>query len=506
MKFLNNLKHVAFAVLPLIVVVAVVDLFVFDIGNLLHFFIGAGALIIGETIVLVSIEESVVKMGALVAYSSRRRYGMVMVLLFALIFGVLSTMAEPDMQVLAGETNLLGVAVPRFVFVLIAGTGVGLFCSLGVFRTSLKLPIWVIMFIFYGAVIVLSFFTSSDKAAFAFDAGSASTGVVAAPFLIALCSGVGARRIGGGKEASFGLIGVTSIGPVLAVIMLLIFTRPGSASGVSLFNFNNVFASAAVSVFLAILPMVIVFFAFELCFFKISKQENVNILLSTGMLFVGLFLMISGLEFGFVGVGKNLGIALADRKLWFIVLLLASSFGFFFTFAEPAVRVLGGQVEETTRGNIKSKFVVLSIGVSMIVSAAISVLCVVLNWNISIVLVCILGFALALMAFAPPVFVAVAFDSGGVALGPTSTSFLFPMILGLSQSFGVASAFGTLALLGLVPCVVLQILGVVYAIKTKSILPAISARRRRAMLGVDKYSEIEKLEKNLRAKYGKEKK
>lgn len=502
MKFLNNLKNVSFAVLPLVLVVAIIDLFVFDIGNLFDFLIGAAALIVGETVVLVSIEESVVKMGALVAYSSRRKNGMLMVLIFALIFGLLSTLAEPDMQVLAGETIVLGVAVPKIVFVIAAGVGVGVFCCIGIARSSLKIPIWIFMLVFYGATIALTFFIDSDKTAFAFDTGSASTGVVAAPFLIALCSGVGARRVGGGKDASFGLIGITSIGPVLAIMLLFLLSSKGTASGGSFLNFDNVFAQSALSVGLAVLPMLIVFFLFELIFFKISKQENINILISTIFLSAGLFLMIAGLEFGFVGIGKNLGKVLAERNMWWVVLVLAAMFGFFFTFAEPAVKVLGSQVEETTNGNIKSKFVVLSIGVSMIISAVLSVLCVVFEWNISLVLICVLAVAIVLMFFVPPVFVSIAFDSGGVALGPTSSSFLFPMVLGLNLALGGGTCFGALALLGLVPCVVLQVLGISYAVKTKTILPAISARIRRAALGVDKYSEVEKLEKDLKRKYG----
>ena len=503
MKFLRNLKDVVFAVLPLIVVVTIVDLFVFDIGQLDRFLIGALMVVCGESLVLVAIDESVVKMGALVAYSSRRKNGFLMVLAFALIFGILSTLAEPDMQVLGGETSLLGVAVPKMLFVLIAGVGVGLFCCLGLARSNYNFPIIVVMLLFYGAIIALVFFVPESKAAFAFDAGSASTGVIAAPFLIALCSGVGARKKGGGKDSSFGLIGVTSIGPVLAVIVLMLLAKDGNGgAGAGFLTFDNVFAQSAVSVLIAVLPMIAVFFAFELAFFKISRQENIGILVSTIVLIVGLFLLLSGLSFGFVEVGKNLGLVLSEHGLWYVVLVLSALFGFFFTFAEPAVKVLGAQVEETTRGNIKSKFVVLAIGVSMVISSAIAVCCVVFGWNIAYVLVAVLGVALVLMFFAPPVFIAIAFDSGGVALGPTSSSFLFPMVLGLADGLNSSTSFGMLALLGLVPCVVLQALGVVYAVKTKTILPAISARRRRAAMGVDKYSEIEKLEKQLREKYG----
>ena len=503
MKFLRNLKDVVFAVLPLIVVVTIIDLFVFDIGELDKFLIGTLMVVFGESLVLVAIDESVVKMGALVAYSSRRKNGFLMVLAFALIFGILSTLAEPDMQVLGGEVSLLGVVVPKLLFVLIAGVGVGLFCCLGLIRSNYNFPITIIMFLFYGAVIALVFFMSESKAAFAFDAGSASTGVIAAPFLIALCSGVGARKKGGGKDSSFGLIGVTSIGPVLAVMILLLIAKNGnSGSDAGFLSFDNIFTQSAVSVLISVLPMIVVFFVFELVFFRISKQENVGILVSTIVLIVGLFLLLSGLSYGFVGVGKNLGLVLSEHGLWYVVLILSALFGFFFTFAEPAVKVLGNQVEETTRGNIKAKFVVLAIGVSMVLSSALAVCCVVFGWNIAYVLVAVLGLALVLMFFAPPVFIAIAFDSGGVALGPTSSSFLFPMVLGLADGQSSSTSFGMLALLGLVPCVVLQTLGVFYAVKTKTILPAISQRRRRAAMGVDKYSEIEELEKQLYKKYG----
>ena len=502
MSILKNLRNVAIAILPIIIAVVIIDLFVFDIGVLWHFLLGAGMLLVGETLVLSFIDESVVKMGALVAYSSRRRNGMFMVAIFALIFGILSTIAEPDMQVLAGEVSVLGLGIPKFVFVLVAGLGIGIFCVIGLVRPLIKIPLWFVMILFYGAVVAIMFFAPKGGAAFAFDAGSASTGLVAAPFLIALCSGIGARQAGGGKDNSFGLIGVTSIGPVLAILILMFV--PFKNSGVVSFGFElgNIFADSAISVALAVVPMIIVFFVFELSFFRISKQENYAIVCSTILLIAGLFLMIAGLEFGFVGVGKNLGRVLGEKNLWWIVLILGGVFGFFFTFAEPAVRVLGDQVEERTNGNIKSRLVVFAIAISMVISFALVTLTVVFEWNIAYVLVAVLGIALLLMIFSPSIFVGISFDSGGVALGPSSSSFLFPMILGLSGALSAETTFGTLALLGLVPCVVLQVIGIAYGVKAKTLFPAIMDKRKRAASGIDRYSEIDDLQNMLKKKYG----
>ena len=153
MKILKELKQVSIAILPLVLVVVFVDLFAFDVGNLWQFLIGAAMLIVGETLVLVSADESVVRMGAMVAYSSRRKNGFLMVLAFALIFGILSTLAEPDMQVLAGEISILGLKIPQFVFVLAAGVGVGICCCLGLARSNFKFPIWIVMLVLYATVL-----------------------------------------------------------------------------------------------------------------------------------------------------------------------------------------------------------------------------------------------------------------------------------------------------------------------------------------------------------------
>lgn len=505
MKILTHFKHSVFAVLPIAVIVTVVDLCFMNLGSLIPFLIGSGILIIGQTLFLMSVDSSVVKMGDLVAGSVTRKNGLVLILLFALVFGVLSTIAEPDIQVLASEISAFGIKIPKVVFVIVVGIGVGVFCVIGIFRTVLKIPIWIIVLVSYGCVFILACFLPVNYISVAFDASSASTGIVAAPFLIALCSGVGSKTDSNSRSNNFGLIGITSIGPVLAVmIMFLCVSSSASSSAFWSFSSGNLFVDALINVALAIVPMLFVFFVFDFAFLHLSWKVNFEILINFLVMSIGLFLIVSGLDFGFIGMAKELGGFLGEKNLGILLMVLCSIFGFCIAFAEPAVRVLGKQVEDASNGNIKSILVVISVGLSLMIGMILAIVSVWLNWNMAYLLIIVLGLSLLLMVFAPNSFIAISFDSGGVALGPTSSAFLFPLVVGFASSFGVDVGFGTLALLGLVPCVVLQVIGVVYSIKNRSI-PLISyvySRKRRSFSGVDKYSDFEDLENFIMDKYG----
>ena len=507
MKILKHLKNVLLAVLPIAAIVVIVDLCFCSLGNLVPFLIGAAALVVGETLFLSAVDDSVVRMGEIVSGTASKKNGLVLILLFALVFGVLSTIAEPDIQVLSVEIALFGVSIPRTTFVLIVGLGVGVFCVLGALRSHFNLPVWIFMLVLYGIVFVLALFVPSTELAVAFDAGSASTGVVASPFLIALCSGLGARS--GKRQSSFGMIGIASIGPVFAVLLMFLISPSGGSAGIvgALgLESGNLFLDALISVAIAVGPMMFVFFVFEVAFVRVSWRENLRILLATLVMSIGLFLMIVGLEFGFVAIAKELGEFLGGKNLIVVVLILSAVFGFCIAFAEPAVSVLGKQVEQETNRNVRSILVVVAVGVSLVLGMGLAILTIVLDWNIAYVLLCVLGLSLFLMIFAPGTFVAISFDSGGVALGPTSSAFLFPMLLGFASALGRNASFGTLALLGLVPCVVLQTIGVIFALKTHSIriFVPVSFRRRRAFSGVDKYSEIDELENEIAQRYGDE--
>ena len=504
MKFLNHLKNVFVAVFPIAIIVVIFDVCVVNLGNINNFLIGFFSLVIGETIFLNSVDNSVVRMGELVASSYRRKHGLIFILLFAIVFGILSSFAEPDMQVLANEISFLGISINKTFFIFLAGLGVGVFCCLGILRSVFNIHIWIIMLVFYGAIFIMALFLPASEVAIAFDSGSASTGVVAAPFLIALCSSVGSKKLDHGRDGHFGLIGIASIGPVFITVLVFLFSSGGSGSVTNFgFESGNLLIDTLISVALAVGPMLLLFFLFQLLFIKVSRHEIRKIIVNALIMAIGLFLMIFGLEFGFVDVGRNIGLFMGNNNLGLVVLVVAGCFGFLLAFAEPAVRVLAKQVEEASNGNLKASFVVFSIALSMFVALALSVLVVVLDWNMTIVLLCVLALSLFLMIFTPNYFVEVAFDSGGVALGPTSSAFLFPLIVGLSSAVGSKSCFGALALLGLVPCVVIQSLGVIFVFKTNSfhIRPS-SFRKRLSRSGVDKFSNIENLENTINIKYG----
>lgn len=501
--FFKNLKQVALASAPIVLIVLVVHFAVSPFENIGSFLIGYILLLFGETIFLVGVEESVVPMGEFVATGTKSKHRVLIVLLFGFIFGIFATLAEPDVHVLSGEISLFGIPFSRIFVVFTIGFGVGLFVAVGLFRGFAKIPILVILFTSYAIVFLISVFVPSSFVAMAFDAGSASTGIVTAPFLLALCAGIGESNSDPKtRENRFGLIGITSIGPVLSVLILFLISGGSATQTVAASTQNsNVFFDSLLSVTLAIVPVAAMFFIYEAIFLKLPKNRKLKILASTGVTFVGLFMMLFGLEYGFVAVGKQLGFLFGERNLSWLIVILGGVFGFLVTFTEPAVRVLASQVEEATNTNIKSQFVLISIAISMFVSVALTALCVLFSLNMAWVLCVCFAIALILMFFSRRTFVSIAFDSGGVALGPTSTAFIFPLILGLSSAVGGVETFGALGLIGVVPIIFLEIIGCVYAFQTRKVVEK-GGRRVRAISGVDKFSNISDLEKFVIENYG----
>ena len=164
-------------------------------------------------------------------------------------------------------------------------------------------------------------------------------------------------------------------------------------------------------------------------------------------------------------VGNYLGQVIAGLSYRWIIVPIGMIIGYFIVKAEPAVCVLMEQVEELTSGAISGKSIgtSLSIGVSLSLGLAM----VRVLTGISIFWFLIPGYAVALLLtfFVPKIFTAIAFDSGGVASGPMTATFLLPFAIGACQMAGgdiIKDAFGVVAMVAMTPLITIQIMGAVY--------------------------------------------
>lgn len=449
-----------------------------DLGTVAMFCSGSVMLILGMGFFQLGAEMSMTPLGEGIGVQISKTGKMLLILLIGFVMGVIITISEPDLQVLAEQVP----AVPNMALILTVAVGVGIFLAVAVARILLQIDLSWILIGLYLLLIVLSFFVPADFLSVAFDSGGVTTGPMTVPFIMAM--GVGLASVRSDKNAtgdSFGLVALSSVGPILAVLLLGFFFHPTQAeyvlSGVAnvnttqevmkefYFQMPKYLGEVAVS----ILPIVAVFFIFQLISRRYQRSQIKRVLVGLLYTYVGLVMFLCGVNVGFAPVGAFLGEALAAMPYKWILIPLGALIGYFIVKAEPAIQVLNHQVESVTNGAISVKTMnrCMSIGVS--VSVGLAMLKVLTGLPIQWIVLPGYLIALVLSRLVPRVFVGIAFDSGGVASGPMTTTFLLPLSIGACVAVGgnlMTDAFGVVALVALTPLIAIQIMGMVYRFKS----------------------------------------
>ncbi|MBO5069565.1 MAG: DUF1538 family protein, partial [Roseburia sp.] len=285
-----------------------------------------------------------------------------------------------------------------------------------------------------------------------------------------------------GSSDSFGLISLCSIGPIMMVLLLGIFYHPENAAYTAttipdvvtmqdvVREFAHMIPDYGKEVLFSILPVVFVFILFQLLSRRYHRIQIFK--MSAGFVYtiIGLVLFLTGVNVGFAPVGSLLGSNLAGQSWkWFLV-PIGALIGYYIVKAEPAVQVLNQQVEDVTNGSISRNAMNLSLSIGVSASVALAMLRVLTGIHIYWLLIPGYIIALALTRFVPKVFVGIAFDSGGVASGPMTSTFLIPLAMGACTAVGgnvVTDAFGVVAMVAMAPLIAVQVMGVTYNIKLK---------------------------------------
>lgn len=445
--------------------------------------LGIGLFNLGADIAMTPMGEHI---GAGLAKSKK----MSMLLLVCFAMGVLITVAEPDLSVLAGQVS--NVINPTLLIVTV-GIGVGIFLLLSVlkivFRKSLS-SILIFFYMFLFAITSLVIINgNTDFLALAFDSGGVTTGPITVPFIMAL--GVGIAATLGGKnvsENSFGLIAMCSIGPILAVMTLGIFAKgemtyatPNYAVSDNLLTDTfGTLLSVTEEVLIAIGLIVAFFFVLQLICLKLPKKKVMTIVVGIVYTVMGLVIFLTAVNIGFMPIGYKMGTELAGSDPW-VVVLFGFIIGTVVVLAEPAVHVLNKQVEEITNGTVSKKSMMLALSIGVGASIGLSMLRIVLDFNILYYLIPGYFISLGLSFFVPGIYSAIAFDSGGVASGPLTSTFILPFAIGVCavlQGEGkiMTDAFGIVAMVAMTPLITIQALGF-KAIITKRVQEKIAMKR-----------------------------
>lgn len=469
------------SVLPVtcIVLILCITITPMPLDPLMLFLVGATLLIVGMGFFTLGVDMSMMIIGEKVGNHLAKSKKLPVIIFACFIIGFIITIAEPDLQVLAGQTP----AVPDMVLILSVAAGVGIFLALAFLRTLLGWNLSKLLLIFYGILFVTAIFVPKDFLAVAFDSGGVTTGPITVPFIMAL--GVGLSTVGRSKNSgsdSFGLVALCSVGPILSVMILGLLYGSSSSSYeptvIPAFTnsqdlwlaFQHEFPVYAKEVFLALFPILLFFVVFQIFFLKLRQRQIIKILMGILYSYIGLTLFLTGVNVGFMPAGNYLGKQLASLSYNWIMIPIAMLIGYYIVKAEPAVLVLNKQVEDITGGAISEKTMMTGLSVGMSVSLGLSVIRILTGLPLLALLVPGYALALGLSFVVPPIFTSIAFDSGGVASGPMTATFLLPFAMGACEAVGgniVTDAFGIVAMVAMTPLITIQLIGVIYHFKTK---------------------------------------
>ncbi len=475
-----KLREALSSVLPITAIVYVLFLTIAPVSADMaaRFTIGAILLIVGMVLFTLGVDISMTPMGERVGAQMTKSKNLFFIVAVSFIIGFMITVAEPDLTVLANQV----LAIPNPVIIGTVALGVGIFLVIALLRILFQIQLSYMLIAFYAVVFIIAAMTPKDFLAVAYDSGGVTTGPITVPFIMAL--GVGVASIRGDKSAqddSFGLVSLCSIGPILSVLIL---SRLYTASAVYVSVESQSAASAAQIVFMflrsiphylkevgiALLPIILFFFLFQTFAVKLPRRQMIRIWIGVVYTYVGLVLFLTGANIGFMPIGNLIGQKIASLSCNWILIPLGMLIGFFIVIAEPAVHVLNQQVETISSGTISKSAMQASLSVGVALSVGISMLRVVSG--ISIWFFLIPGYAVALLLtfFVPRLFTAIAFDSGGVASGPMTATFLLPLSMGACEAVGgnvMTDAFGVVAMVAMTPLITIQILGFFYVLRTK---------------------------------------
>lgn len=469
------------AVLPITFIVLLLSavLVPLSTGIVLLFLAGALMLIVGMGLFQLGAELAMIPLGEGIGVhlSKSRKIGTIIFISF--IMGVVITIAEPDLQVLANQVP----SIPNQTLIWTISLGVGVMLALAVLRVFFKLRLSNLLFILYGILFAVAIFAPADFLPVSFDAGGVTTGPITVPFIMAM--GVGLASIRGDKDAeddSFGFVAICSAGPILAVLLLSIFFNPSDASYTQIAIHDIVTTQDVVKefifelphyaeeVFISLAPVAGVFLLFQMVKKRYNRRELSRMIVGFLYTYLGLVLFLCGVNVGFAPVGSLLGSELALSAWRWLLVPIGMVIGFYIVKAEPAVQVLNRQVEDVTDGTIPGSAMNRALSLGVAVSVGLSMLRILLGIPIYWILVPGYVIALILSRIVPNIFVGIAFDSGGVASGPMTTTFLLPLAMGSCVALGgnvMTDAFGVVALVAMTPLIAVQLMGLVYDLKQR---------------------------------------
>lgn len=479
-------KEVLASVMPITVIVLILHFTVTPLDSpvFIRFLIGALFIIIGLTIFLSGVDVGVTPignhMGAAIAKSNK----IWIVIIAGLSLGFFISVAEPDLHILAGQVDSVSSGmISKSSIVVVVSIGIATMLAVGLGRIVYNFPLYKLLSIIYFIILILALFSSREFLAISFDASGATTGALTVPFILSLATGVSKLKKDSkaSEKDSFGLLAIASAGAIIAVMVMSIISKSDKITGTLmqegisdsiLYPFASEFATVSLEVAVALLPILLVFLVFQFISFKLPRREVRKILFGLLFTFIGLVIFLVGVNAGFMDVGSVVGLKIAsfDNKIY--VILLGLLLGIVTILAEPAVYVLTHQIEDVTSGYVKRRVVMFTLAIGVGIAVALSIIRILVP-GLQLWQYLLPGYLISIILsyLAPKLFVGIAFDSGGVASGPMTATFILAFTQGAAEAVEGADVlvdgFGVIAMVAMTPLIALQILGLIFRFKSR---------------------------------------
>lgn len=483
---ISKFKEVLLSVIPITIIVLILNFTITPLETpvFIRFLVGAVFLIIGLTIFLIGVDIGITPIGNHMGGALAKTNKLWLVAIAGLILGFFISVAEPDLHILAGQVDSVSSGlISKTSIVVIVSIGIAVMLAIGLGRIVYNFPLYKLLSIIYCIIFIFALLTSREFLAISFDASGATTGALTVPFILALAIGVSnlKKDSKASEKDSFGLVAIASTGAIISVMIMSIISKtdeitgnlePVGISDSVISPFIHEFVKVGPEVIVALLPILILFLIFQKKSFQLPKREVRKILIGMLFTFIGLVIFLVGVNAGFMDVGSAIGyrIATLDSKVY--VILVGFILGIVTILAEPAVYVLTHQIEAVTSGYVKRSIVMFALAIGVGIAVALSVIRILIP-ELQLWQYLLPGYILsiALSYFAPKLFVGIAFDSGGVASGPMTATFILAYTQGAAEAVEGANVlvdgFGVIAMVAMTPLIALQILGLIFKIKSR---------------------------------------
>lgn len=483
----EKLKEVLLAVLPITIIVLIIHFTIIPIERplLLRFLIGAALIIIGLSIFLAGVDIGITPIGNIMGSTLAKTNKFLIVIIAGLILGFFISIAEPDLHILGAQVSFVSSGVvSKWLIVMIVSIGIAFMLSLGLGRILYNFSLYKLLTFIYGIILILSIFTSPEFLAISFDASGATTGALTVPFMLALATGVShlKKDSKSSEKDSFGLVGIASSGAIIAVMIMSILSKTDritatlevdtEVSESIIAPFIEKIPQISFEIILALAPILIIFLIFQKISFKLSKKSVRKILFGVLFTFIGLVIFLVGVNAGFMDLGTVVGYKIASLNNKLYLIIVGFALGLVTILAEPAVYVLTHQIEDVTSGYVKRKVVLIFLSIGVGFAVALSMIRIMVP-EIQLWHYLLPGYIISIIMsyYVPKLFVGMAFDSGGVASGPMTATFILAFAQGAADAIESADVlidgFGMIAMVAMAPIIALQILGFVFKTKSK---------------------------------------